>query len=79
MFLGLALIEMTHSKPSPFILQQKEKLQKKVDELLGADGVFLYPTHPRVAPKHHHPLFRPFDFAYTGQSSPYFWLSRLEF
>ncbi|KAK1890276.1 Fatty-acid amide hydrolase 2-A [Dissostichus eleginoides] len=64
--IGLALIEMTHSKPSPFILQQKEKLQKKVDELLGADGVFLYPTHPRVAPKHHHPLFRPFDFAYTG-------------
>lgn len=64
--IGLALIEMARSKPSPFILQQKEKLQKKVDELLGADGVFLYPTHPRVAPKHHHPLFRPFDFAYTA-------------
>ncbi|KAK5858669.1 hypothetical protein PBY51_002790 [Eleginops maclovinus] len=62
----LALIEMTASKPSPFILEQKEKLQKQVDELLGTDGVFLYPSHPRVAPKHHHPLFRPFDFAYTG-------------
>ncbi|XP_049423477.1 fatty-acid amide hydrolase 2-B [Epinephelus fuscoguttatus] len=65
--IGLALLEMTHvSKPSPFIIQQKEKLQKEVDELLGTDGVFLYPSHPRVAPKHHHPLFRPFDFAYTG-------------
>ncbi|XP_035473480.1 fatty-acid amide hydrolase 2-B [Scophthalmus maximus] len=65
--IALALVEMTHvSKPSPFILQQKEQLQKKVDELLGTDGVFLYPSHPRVAPKHHHPLFRPFDFAYTG-------------
>lgn len=59
---------MTHvSKPSAFIIQQKEKLQKEVEELLGTDGVFLYPSHPRVAPKHHHPLFRPFDFAYTGQ------------
>ncbi|XP_034712452.1 fatty-acid amide hydrolase 2-B [Etheostoma cragini] len=65
--IGLSLVEMTNvSKPSPFIIQQKEKLQKALDELLGADGVFLYPSHPRVAPKHHHPLFRPFDFAYTG-------------
>lgn len=65
--IGLALVEMTRrSKPSPFIIQQKEKLQKEVEELLGTDGVFLYPSHPRVAPKHHHPLFRPFDFAYTG-------------
>ncbi|XP_042258355.1 fatty-acid amide hydrolase 2-B [Thunnus maccoyii] len=66
--IGLALLEMAHgSKPaSPFIIQQKEKLQKEVEELLGTDGVFLYPSHPRVAPKHHHPLFRPFDFSYTG-------------
>ncbi|XP_070785975.1 fatty-acid amide hydrolase 2-A-like [Enoplosus armatus] len=65
--IGLALVEMTQvSKPSPFIIHQKEKLQKEVDELLGTDGVFLYPSHTRVAPKHHHPLFRPLDFAYTG-------------
>ncbi|KAM4565578.1 fatty-acid amide hydrolase 2-B [Fundulus diaphanus] len=63
----VALLEMTHlSKSSPFIIRQKEELQKKIDELLGTDGVLLYPSHPRVAPKHHHPLFRPFDFAYTG-------------
>ncbi|XP_029944345.1 fatty-acid amide hydrolase 2-A-like isoform X2 [Salarias fasciatus] len=65
--IGLALVEMTRrSKPAPFIVQQKEKLQREVEELLGTDGVFLYPSHPRVAPRHHHPLFRPFDFAYTG-------------
>ncbi|KAM4612217.1 fatty-acid amide hydrolase 2-B [Polymixia lowei] len=65
--IGLALVEMAHvSKPSPFVLQQKEKLQKEVEELLGTDGVLLYPTHPNLLPKHHHPLFRPFDFAYTG-------------
>lgn len=65
--IGLGLVEMTHvSKPSSFIIQQKEKLQKKIDELLGTDGICFYPSHPRVAPKHHHPLFRPFDFCYTG-------------
>ncbi|XP_003978609.2 fatty-acid amide hydrolase 2-B [Takifugu rubripes] len=65
--IALGLMEMTHgSKPSKVIMQLKEDLQNKVDELLGTDGVFLYPSHPRVAPKHHHPLFRPFDFAYTG-------------
>lgn len=66
---GLALVEMSQgSKPSTSVIQQKDKLQKEVEELLGTDGVLLYPSHPRVAPKHHHPLFRPFDFAYTGQS-----------
>lgn len=61
-------MKRTHaSKPSEFIVQMKENLQNKVDKLLGTDGVFLYPSHPRVAPKHHHPLFRPFDFAYTGK------------
>jgi len=57
------------TKPSAFIIQQKEKLQKEMDELLGTDGVFFYPSHPRVAPKHHHLLFRATDCAYTGQSS----------
>ncbi|CAB1351521.1 unnamed protein product [Coregonus sp. 'balchen'] len=65
--LGVKVQEMTSSsKPSPFIVKQKEKLQKEIEELLGTDGVLLYPTHPRLAPKHHHPLFTPFNFAYTG-------------
>ncbi|XP_062416812.1 fatty-acid amide hydrolase 2-B [Pungitius pungitius] len=65
--IGLALLEKARvAEPSAFIIQQKERLQKNVDELLGTDGVFLYPSHPRVAPKHHHPLFRPADCAYTG-------------
>lgn len=70
---GLALMEMVRvTKPSAFLMQQKEKLQKEMDELLGTDGVFLYPSHPRVAPKHHHPFFRLSDCAYTGQSSSEF-------
>ncbi|KAM6949052.1 fatty-acid amide hydrolase 2-B [Aplochiton taeniatus] len=65
--IGLALLKMVHvSKPSPLVLQQKEQLQKEMEEVLGADGVLLYPSHPHLAPKHHHPLFTPFNFAYTG-------------
>ncbi|CAL8384471.1 unnamed protein product [Arctogadus glacialis] len=65
--IGLAMIEKAQPAAAPAsILRHKEKLQREVEELLGTDGVLLYPTHPNVAPKHHHPLFRPFDFAYTG-------------
>ncbi|RUS90697.1 hypothetical protein EGW08_001501 [Elysia chlorotica] len=28
--------------------------------------VLLYPTHPHIAPYHNHPIFTPFNFAYTG-------------
>ncbi|XP_077597629.1 fatty-acid amide hydrolase 2-B [Stigmatopora nigra] len=65
--IGLAVLDM---KPacghSSFLIEMKEKLQKEVDDLLGTDGVLFYPSYTRVAPKHHHPLFRPLDFAYTG-------------
>lgn len=44
----------------------EESLRKELLEMLGDDGVFLYPSHPTVAPKHHVPLTRPFNFAYTG-------------
>lgn len=66
---GLALMERSHSsKPSQFILKQKEELQKEMEDLLGTDGVLLYPSHPLLAPKHHHPLFTPYNFAYTGNN-----------
>ncbi|KAM9398812.1 fatty-acid amide hydrolase 2-A-like isoform 2-T2 [Salvelinus alpinus] len=65
--LGLVLVEMfQRAQPTQFILQQKESLQKDLEELLGTDGVLLYPSHPHLAPKHHHPLFTPFNFSYTG-------------
>ncbi|GFN87654.1 fatty-acid amide hydrolase 2-a [Plakobranchus ocellatus] len=28
--------------------------------------VLLYPSHPKIAPYHSHPIFTPFNFAYTG-------------
>ncbi|XP_051558908.1 fatty-acid amide hydrolase 2-A isoform X1 [Myxocyprinus asiaticus] len=65
--IGLALVELFQSShPSPFIVQQKDSLQQELEELLGTDGVLLYPSHPHIAPKHHHPIFTPFNFSYTG-------------
>ncbi|KAL1109907.1 hypothetical protein AAG570_014141, partial [Ranatra chinensis] len=44
--------------------QQTEKLKSDIIELLGNDGVLLFPSCPRVAPYHYTAFFRPYDFAY---------------
>ncbi|XP_028379272.2 fatty-acid amide hydrolase 2-like [Phyllostomus discolor] len=67
--IGLALLEEKlkySSEKYRKFTAVKESLHKELVEMLGDDGVFLYPSHPTVAPKHHVPLTRPFNFAYTG-------------
>ncbi|XP_015200220.1 fatty-acid amide hydrolase 2-B [Lepisosteus oculatus] len=65
--IGLAILERFQSaQPSQFVLQKKKELETQLEKMLGSDGVLLYPTYPHIAPKHHHPLFTPFNFAYTG-------------
>ncbi|XP_017574263.1 fatty-acid amide hydrolase 2-B [Pygocentrus nattereri] len=65
--ISLAFLKSIHSAtPSQFILQQKETLQRSMEEVLGTDGVLLYPPHPVLAQEHHHPLFTPFNAAYTA-------------
>ncbi|MES2490032.1 MAG: amidase [Pseudomonadota bacterium] len=62
--LALALAERV---PMPRrYLQLGLKLRDELIELIGADGVLLVPTYPRVAPRHRWPMLRPFDFAYCG-------------
>uniref|UniRef100_A0A8C0H9U5 Fatty acid amide hydrolase 2 n=1 Tax=Chelonoidis abingdonii TaxID=106734 RepID=A0A8C0H9U5_CHEAB len=41
-------------------------LRTEMMNLLGTDGMLLYPSHPIVAPKHYFPLGMPFNFAYTA-------------
>ena len=43
-----------------------ELLFSKFQDVLGEHNVFLYPTHPRIAPYHRQALFMPHNFAYTG-------------
>lgn len=49
-----------------YLQQEVEALKKEMDDLLGQNGVLLYPTHPTPAPYHNEPLLKPFNFAYTG-------------
>ncbi|MBS2013184.1 MAG: amidase [Deltaproteobacteria bacterium] len=42
------------------------ELERELASLLGDRGALLYPSFPRVAPRHRTPLLRPFQFAYTA-------------
>uniref|UniRef100_A0A6P7FYQ1 Fatty-acid amide hydrolase 2-like n=1 Tax=Diabrotica virgifera virgifera TaxID=50390 RepID=A0A6P7FYQ1_DIAVI len=48
------------------VLQERNSLRRELLDLLGDDGVFLYPTHPTAAPYHNEPLVKPFNFSYTA-------------
>lgn len=47
-------------------LAEAEALRQELTELLGPNGVFLYPSYTRPAPLHHEPLMRPLDWIYTA-------------
>lgn len=48
------------------LYDEKNDLAQEVQDLLGKNGVLLYPTHPTVAPYHNEPLVRSFNFSYTA-------------
>lgn len=48
------------------LMQESRDLYREFQDILGEDGVFLYPTHPTAALLHHEPLIKPFNFSYTG-------------
>lgn len=56
-----------HGSPKYYhLVQKRNELRKEMQELLGDDGVLIYPTHPTVAPYHNEPIIRPINFSYTG-------------
>ncbi|XP_044759084.1 fatty-acid amide hydrolase 2 [Coccinella septempunctata] len=48
------------------LLQFRDHLKKELLDILGDNGVLIYPTHPTVAPYHNEPIMKPFNFSYTG-------------
>ncbi|XP_054007170.1 fatty-acid amide hydrolase 2 [Hylaeus anthracinus] len=48
------------------LIQESRDLYQEFQEILGDNGVFLYPTHPTAAPLHFEPLIKPFNFSYTA-------------
>lgn len=69
--IATALAEKYGTKPSStkhdYLLEERDKIIEDFRTLLKDDmSVFLYPTHPTVAPYHNEPLFRAFNFSYTA-------------
>lgn len=67
--LGLALAEQVPALLSARLhtmTARIEHLRGRIDALLGSRDVMLFPSHPRVAPKHHASLLRFADAGFTG-------------
>jgi fatty acid amide hydrolase 2 len=65
----LAIIErlpkLAASRTKRFV-EMGRALREELVELIGAQGIMLYPPYPTPAPLHHKPKFPPFNFAYTA-------------
>lgn len=48
------------------MVKERDQLKLELKDLLGDDGVLIYPTHPTPAPMHLEPLSKPFNFSYTA-------------
>lgn len=67
--IGLGMSEsctFLFDKSTDKLLSMLNALCDEIKELLGDNGVLLYPSHPRVAPYHNQPITTPLDFAYTA-------------
>lgn len=49
-----------------YLVRERNEFRMELLDLLGDDGVLLYPTHPTSAPYHNEPLIKPFNFSYTA-------------
>lgn len=47
-------------------VEKGEALKKEFDEIVGENGVMLYPSYPEVAPLHNKPLVNLFHWMYTA-------------
>jgi fatty acid amide hydrolase 2 len=59
------LSELSPSRKTRFY-EMGEKLTEKLTQLLGQDGVILYPSFPTLAPQHYRTTFTPFHWIYAG-------------
>ncbi|KAF4519619.1 hypothetical protein B566_EDAN003786 [Ephemera danica] len=71
-FIALATAVSDHLGVQPnsekhrYLFELCDQLRQEFQDLLGDDGVFLYPTHPTPAPFHNEPIFKAFNFSYTA-------------
>ncbi|GMR54368.1 hypothetical protein PMAYCL1PPCAC_24563, partial [Pristionchus mayeri] len=48
------------------LLYKRDRLIRQLNDLLGDDGILLFPSFCNPAPFHNQPIFTPMNFAYTG-------------
>lgn len=48
------------------VVEELRGLRAEFNRRLGDGGILLFPSHPRVAPKHKSPWLSPFDFIHSG-------------
>ena len=48
------------------MIELGHQLAEELAQLLGEDGVLLYPSYTRAAPRHHRALLTPTDFVGTA-------------
>jgi fatty acid amide hydrolase 2 len=72
-FIGIMTCLTEHLGVSPgtakhaYLLSERDKIIDEFREMLKDDmSVFLYPTHPSVAPYHNEPILRALNFTYTS-------------
>ncbi|MBN1946043.1 MAG: amidase [Bradymonadales bacterium] len=67
--IGLGLVESAESLfpgRSASWMRHGQALRRKLTQLLGNDGLLLYPPYPEPAPKHNRPLLPPIQWIYTA-------------
>lgn len=67
--LVMAVLERFSSKVEDDLedtVRELQNIRAKMADLLGENGVLLFPPHPRTAPVHRSPYLSPFDFIYAG-------------
>ncbi|XP_068617677.1 fatty-acid amide hydrolase 2-A-like [Battus philenor] len=47
-------------------LKKRDEMEKTFKDILGDNGLLLYPTHPTTAPYHNEPIFKAMNFSYTA-------------
>lgn len=66
---ALTILERAASrmtKRTQRFVEQGRSLTAEIEDLLGEQGVMLFPSYTSVAPKHNAPLFPPINWVYTA-------------
>ena len=68
--IALAMVEKIPKKYAPSHYEkwitEGKLLKEELSEILGENGILLFPSFPIPTPYHNYPLGTPFNFAYTA-------------